>query len=100
MRAGLVAVIMIVAASGAAISSWQARDAGTQAPAVPTGSGVITGLVVTDTADPQPVRRATVRLTGLGSTTRLVGTDDMGRFMFDHLPAGRVTLSVSKAGFV
>ena len=58
-------------------------------------------MILTDTTDPQPVRRATVRLTGeTVSTPRLVGTNDDGRFVFDRLPAGRFTLSATKAGFV
>jgi hypothetical protein len=64
-------------------------------------SGVITGVILTDTATPQPVRRAAVRLTGDASaTSRIVGTNDEGRFVFDRLPAGRFTLSATKAGFV
>ena len=63
-------------------------------------TGVLQGLVITDTPAPRPVRRATVRLSGAGPTTRLVGTDDEGRFLFDGLPAGSFTLSVTKPGYV
>src|SRR3982751_1387554 len=63
-------------------------------------TGVLQGLVITNTPAPRPVRRATVRLSGAGPTTRLVGTDDEGRFLFDGLPAGSFTLSVTKPGYV
>src|SRR3954471_4672576 len=63
-------------------------------------TGILSGIVLTDTATPRPVRRATVRLSGAGATARLVGTDDEGKFVFDTLPAGTFTLSVSKPGYV
>jgi hypothetical protein len=67
----------------------------------PAGTAVLTGVVVTDTSSPQAVRRATVRLAGAaGTSARLVGTDDAGRFVFDALPAGSVTLSATKPGLV
>jgi uncharacterized protein (DUF2141 family) len=66
-----------------------------------TGTAVLSGVVLTDTSNPQPVRRATVRLSGAAATsTRLVGTDDEGRFTFTALPAGSYTLSALKPGFV
>ncbi len=85
-----------------AIGGWQTRDAGAQAAnAPPPGSAVLTGVLVTDTANPQPVRRATVRFAGgAGTSSRLVGTDEEGRFRFDRLAAGTYTLSASKPGFV
>lgn len=101
MKLHVVAATLIVASSaGAAITAWQARDPARQTMTAAVGSGAVTGVVVTDTTDPQPVRRATVRLSGAGATVRIVGTDDRGRFVFDRLPPGRVTLSASKAGFV
>lgn len=64
-----------------------------------TGTGRLRGRVVaadTGTA----VRRAQVRVSGpdIGSKTAL--TDAQGRYEFRDLPAGRFSLSVSKAGFV
>ena len=64
-------------------------------------SGVISGAVVTDDAQPQPVRRAVVTLTGSALTRdRGAITDDSGRFSFTKLPAGRFTLTVAKPSFI
>jgi hypothetical protein len=97
----IAAIALVITSAGAGGVAWQSRDAGAQTGGVPTGSGVLAGVVLTDAADPQRIRRATVRLSGDGSSTpRLVGTDDNGRFAFDRLPAGRYTVSATKAGFV
>lgn len=64
------------------------------------GTAVLSGTVTTDTSAPQPVRRATVRLSGGGQSARVVGTDDQGRFTFEALPAASYSLSASKLGFV
>lgn len=64
-----------------------------------TGTGRIRGRVVSaDTGS--PVRRAQVRINGqdIGAKTAL--TDAEGRFEFRELPAGRFTLTGTKAGFV
>lgn len=97
-RHTLAATLLAMCVS-ATIAAWQVRDANPAA-ATSGGSGILLGIVVTDAADPQPVRRATVHLSGTGTIPRLVGTDDLGRFMFDALPAGRYTIAVSKPGFV
>ena len=65
-----------------------------------TPTGVVSGIVLTDTESPRPVRRATVRLEGARPGARLVGTDGEGKFIFDGLPAGSYTLSASKPGLV
>lgn len=65
-----------------------------------TATGVVSGIVLTDTEPPRPVRRATVRLEGARPGARLVGTDGEGKFIFDGLPAGSFTLSASKPGLV
>ena len=101
MRHRLVAALGIAMTSTGAVIAWQARDAGMQTGVVAKGAGVLAGIVVTDTATPQPVRRATVQLSGeTAATSRVVGTDDEGRFRFDQLPAGRYTLSATRAGYV
>ena len=88
MRSPLIASILIAFAAAIA-PAGQSKD-----------TAVLSGAVVTDTATPRPVRRATVRLSGAGATTRLVGTDDEGKFRFEALPAGTFTLSATKPGFV
>jgi hypothetical protein len=101
MRQTLIAAVTIATMlAAAATAAWQARDIGAQVGAAPVESGAVSGVVVTDTADSRPVRRAVVRLSGDGTTPRLIGTDNDGRFVFDQLPAGRFTVSASKAGFV
>jgi uncharacterized protein (DUF2141 family) len=75
-----------------------ARDA---AAAVMTGSASIDGMVVTDDLEAKPVRLASVALSS--STMRrapVTTTDDTGRLSVRQLPAGRYSVSVSKAGFV
>lgn len=66
----------------------------------PVGTATISGTI-TAVGTGTPVRRARVTLTG----TELRGgrstvTDDEGRFNFVALPAGRFTLTASKAGYV
>jgi hypothetical protein len=81
----------------------QTRDNGAPAGAVATavGTGVLSGTLMTDTSTPQPVRRATVRLSGAsGTSNRIVGSDDDGKFTFPELPAGTYTLSATKLGYV
>jgi hypothetical protein len=76
----------------------QARDAGLE-PTIGTAS--ISGVVVTDEAQPRPVRRAVVTLTGSElRPKRGAITDDDGRFVIGGLPAGRFTLTAARAGFV
>jgi hypothetical protein len=64
------------------------------------GTAVIRGRVVAaDTGT--PVRRAQVRAqAGELRATRLVSTDAQGGFEFKDLPAGRWTLTASKAGYM
>ena len=82
---------------GRAAAAGQVRDA-TQAPV--TGTAMIIGQVVTgDTGT--PVRRARVNLSGAELRgQRSTMTDDEGRFVFTQIPAGRYTMTSSKAGFV
>lgn len=68
--------------------------------AQPAGTAIIRGRVlVADTG--APVRRAQVRATSADARAgRLASTDAQGRFELKDLPAGRWTLTASKAGFV
>lgn len=69
---------------------------------VPTsGTATLSGVVMNDEAPPQPVRRAIVVLAGDGlRPSRGAVTDDEGRFSFTGLPAGRFTITASRASFV
>jgi uncharacterized protein (DUF2141 family) len=64
------------------------------------GTAVISGFVVTEGSG-TPVRRARVNLSGaaLRGGRSVITTDD-GRFQFTALPAGRYTMTASKAGYV
>jgi len=67
----------------------------------PSGTAVLSGVLTSATASTQPVRHATLRLSGAnGASTRVAGTDDDGQFVFDALPAGNYTLSATKPGYV
>jgi protocatechuate 3,4-dioxygenase beta subunit len=83
---------------GAGRGAQPTRDA--QQQQVATGTGSISGAVVTEGAG-TPVRRARVTLSG-GEirTPRSVVTNDEGQFGFVSLPAGRYTMTASKAGYV
>lgn len=82
---------------GRGAAAGQARDA-TQTPV--TGTAMIIGQVITgDTGT--PVRRARVNLSGAELRgQRSTMTDDEGRFVFTQIPAGRYSMTSSKAGFV
>jgi hypothetical protein len=69
---------------------------------LPTGTAVLTGTVVSDEPNGQPVRRALVNVTINGDARQQsqTATDDRGRFALSALPAGTVRLVVSKPGFV
>lgn len=73
------------------------RDA---APAQPTGTGVVSGTVVS--ANPgRPMRRARVSLSGTEPRYgKSATTDDQGRFSFTEVPAGLFDLSASKPGYL
>ena len=89
-RAFLVAVCACAVSAVSVVSARWLSAPGGQTPAA--GTGRLTGVIVTDSPSPQPVRRATVRIGAATFATQLVGTDDEGRFAFDGLPAGNYTL--------
>lgn len=78
----------------------QTRDA---AAAKIRGTAVIAGTVISDDADPKPVRRVRVTCSSpddvltKGATAI---TDDAGRFVFAGLRAGRYTIAASKDAWV
>lgn len=65
------------------------------------GSAVVSGVVMTDDANPQPLRRAQVTLMGTeAAIIKSALTDASGRFTLPDLPSGRYSLSASKGGYV
>jgi hypothetical protein len=80
-------------------SQQPARDA---ASAPPTGTAVISGTVLLGPAGTEPSRRTRVTLntSDRGITGRTTTTDDMGRFAFRDVPAGRFALQAVRPGYL
>ena len=72
------------------------RDAATGV-TVPSGTAALAGIVID--GEKQPVRRASVSISGDMRLNRRTVTDDAGRFQFADLPAGRFTITAAKAGY-
>jgi len=65
----------------------------------PTGNSTLRGTILSlDTGT--PVRDAQVQLGGAGLCNARTATDAYGRYELANLPAGRIYLSVAKAGYV
>ena len=65
------------------------------------GAGRIWGVVTSDAAEPKPLRRARVTLSGGELIVgRTVLTGDDGSFAFDGLPSGRYTVGAVKDAYV
>jgi hypothetical protein len=92
----LLSLTVVVVASWPVVQGQSRDTIGAQASA-----GSISGTVMTDGAQPRPVRRAVLILSG-GSLTppRSVLSDDQGRFTLVGLPDGNYTLAAVKPGFV
>jgi hypothetical protein len=92
-------VIVAIAIGVAAIAPQNPPRADPQQQAV--GTAVLAGTIVTDEARPQPVRSAIVTLNSADvGVARTAVSDDVGRFVFDALPAGRFVLSASKPAYL
>src|SRR5262245_27425736 len=66
-----------------------------------TTTGRLAGRVVTMDAASEPVRNAIVTLSAAElSQSKSTLTDEAGRFAFGNLPAGRFTITASKAAYV
>jgi len=91
----VVVVCLLIAAPAQTPPQAPARDAG-QSIAPPIGTGRLSGVVKDHRGE--PVRRATVRISGDMRLDRLTVTDADGRFSFSDLPAGRFTVTTEKAG--
>ena len=104
MRATVTAAFVVtVFAACLAVTASETRHTRQQPTGlfVATGTATLSGAVVTDSNNPRPVHRATVRVTATGGTSaRVVGTDQQGRFSIDGLPAGNFTVSAAKPGYV
>ena len=70
-----------------------------RATAQSAGTGIIRGRVVMSTAGAAPIADARVSIAG-PTTKDPVFSDDLGRFEFSGLAAGRYTLTAEKTGFV
>ena len=91
-------VVTAVAAIGSLAVARQARDTPVQASA---GTATITGVVTDDGPTPKPLRRALVAVTGSDLPVgRSAITDDHGRFTITLVPATRVMITATKAGYV
>jgi uncharacterized protein (DUF2141 family) len=65
------------------------------------GTASIAGVIVTDDAEPRPLRRARIILENPDlDFIRTTISDDAGRFTFRNLVAGRYTLGAVKEGYV
>jgi hypothetical protein len=107
--------MMISVLAAVTVLAWQGNPAPQTAPA-PTfsaqprtpprdataekrGTGVIRGRILN--AEGRPLRRVQVRVSGdLIPDGRTASTNGTGRFEITELPAGRYTLSVSRAGYL
>lgn len=65
-----------------------------------SGPAEITGVLMTEGDNPQPIRRAEVRAFAPGAPARTAYTDAQGRFAFRGLPYGRYTIEANKPGYV
>jgi hypothetical protein len=76
-----------------------ARDAATTQP---TGTAVISGTVLVGPTGTEPSRRTRVTLntSDRGIPGRTTTTDDMGRFAFRDVPAGRFALQAVRPGYL
>jgi len=81
-------------------AAQQVRDPTTPYTAV--GTGALSGTVMTDETPSKPLRRASVTLNESGGAivSRLATTDDMGRYAFSALPAGKYTLTASRPPYL
>jgi len=97
MKTTLLFVTTILIAIGQ--SQQPVRDAQI---AKPVGSAVVSGTVLVGPTGTEPSRRTRVTLntSDRGIPGRTTTTDDMGRFAFREVPAGRFTLQASRPGYL
>jgi protocatechuate 3,4-dioxygenase beta subunit len=94
------ALAQTAGAPPARVTAPQAPARDTAGPAATTGTSSVRGRV-TDAATGRPLRRATVTATLLGRfESRAATSNDDGAYELRDLPAGELTLSVRKPGYV
>ena len=80
---------------GPVVQGAPARDAGPNT----KGTGILRGRVVN--AEGRPLRRVQVRVTGENVTEpRIASTNGQGRWEVRDLPAGRLSISANRAGYL
>lgn len=67
-----------------------------------TGTGSISGLIITDDAQPRPLRRAIVTIEEASTLIqpRVVTSDEDGGYVFRNLPPGRYRISATRQPYV
>jgi hypothetical protein len=91
-------LVLWLTPAGFPVSAQQTRDA-TSAPA--TGTATVRGTVVTNETPPHPLRRAIVTVSGPAVPHgQSAIADDAGEFTVRNLPAGPVTITTVKRGYV
>ena len=94
---GFIAAVILFA-SVLVNAQQQVRDTN---PAPVTGTARVTGQVLTATADPKPMRRVIVTITGDGMKVgRSTVTDDQGRYAFEAVAAGRFMVTATKPAYL
>jgi hypothetical protein len=91
--------VCLVFASFSVLQAQQTRDA--RVGPEPTGTALVSGVVVSDENPDRPIARAIVTLSGAGLTLgRTTITAGDGRFTFGNLPAGNFEIRATKGGYV
>jgi hypothetical protein len=94
----LLGIVTALSVTASALAQQQPRDRPREPRA---GAAAISGVVVSDEAQPKPLRRARVTISGgeLAVAATVITNDD-GTFLFDRLPAGRYTIAAAKDAYV
>ena len=96
------AIGMAIALGVPSLVAAQVRDFSAQGKFDPVGTGSIAGAIVTDDAQPRPLRRVVVNITEAATAIqpRTVTTDENGKFIFRGLPPGRYSVSATRAPYL
>jgi hypothetical protein len=91
---------LLVALLTIALSAQVPRDTSARPP-MPTGTAVLSGVVVADTAAHEPIGRAIVTATSAEVPAgRSAITDDRGQFAIANLPVGKFKITATKPAFL